>query len=75
MMRIARAELEAMRQEGLSSEVRAQFSESKRAIATWEGRRWKSGLSDALDWIDELRRLFGEPEVDLSTWRGDDFRL
>jgi hypothetical protein len=28
-----------------------------------------------LNWIDQLRTLFGDPPVDRRPWRGDDFRL
>jgi hypothetical protein len=33
------------------------------------------GLDAVLDWIDQLRALFGEPRVDRRVWRGSDFRL
>jgi hypothetical protein len=28
-----------------------------------------------IDFIDQLRALFGDPPVDRTPWRGNDFRL
>jgi hypothetical protein len=33
------------------------------------------GIDDLLDWVDELRAVFGEPPVNRSAWRGSNFRL
>jgi hypothetical protein len=65
-------ELESLREDGLSSSRRRAFEASARAAAEWERA---PGLEDALDWIDQLRATFGEPPVDRSPWRGNDFRL
>jgi hypothetical protein len=74
MSRPAGEELEGMRQDGLSAEVRREFRAAARATAEWE-RAHPAGLDEILDWIDQLRALFGDPAVDRTPWRGEDFRL
>lgn len=68
------AALESFRAEGLSAERRAEFEASARATARWE-RRHAPGIDAILDWIDQLREMFGDPPVDRRPWRGSDFRL
>jgi hypothetical protein len=75
MTRPSRLEQQTMREDGLSQNVLEQFTAAEQAVAEWERGRTRRTLADALDWIDELRRAFGDPEVDLTPWRGDDFRL
>ncbi len=75
MTRPSREELEDMREEGLSSAVRQDFAAAERAVAAWEQARPALGLAGVLDLIDELRSLFGDPEVDRRPWVGTDFRL
>jgi hypothetical protein len=67
-------ELESMREEGLSPDVRREFRASAEATERWD-RAHPLDLNGILDWIDELRHVFGEPPVDRRSWRGDDFRL
>ena len=74
MSRLSREELESMRADGLSSERRAELREAERAGRAWEVAH-PMDLGSVLDWIDALRAAFGEPEVDRTPWRGDDFRL
>jgi hypothetical protein len=72
---VRREELEEMRREGLSPELRREFADAQRAVDEWERGRPRRGLSDLLDWVDELRGVFGEPAVDRRPWKGNDFRL
>ncbi len=69
-----RRDLEEMRRDALSPEIRAEFRSSARAVARWE-REHPQGLGSVLDWIEQLRGLFGDPEVNREPWRGEDFRL
>lgn len=69
-----REDLEEMRRDALSPEIREEFRRSARAVARWE-REHPHGLDAVLDWIEQLRRLFGDPEVNREPWRGEDFRL
>ncbi len=69
-----REDLEEMRRDALSPEIREEFRRSARAVARWE-REHPRGLASVLDWIEQLRRLFGDPEVNREPWRGEDFRL
>ena len=75
MSRPTRDELEAMRDAGRSQDVRAAFAASQRSVAEWERSQGASGLVEVLEWIDELRSVFGDPEVNRRPWIGDDFRL
>jgi len=74
MSPLAPEELESLRREGLSGDVRREFAASARACATWE-RAHPLDLAGLLDWVDQLRALLGDPRPDRSPWRGDDFRL
>jgi hypothetical protein len=67
-------ELESMREEAFSAELRLAFRASAEALRHWE-RAHPVDVAAILDWIDELRRVFGEPPVDRRPWRGSDFRL
>jgi hypothetical protein len=67
-------ELESMREEGFSAEVRAAFRKSARAVAAWE-RAHPVDIEGILDWVDQLRGIFGDPPVDRRPWRGNDFRI
>ena len=69
-----RRDHEQMRRDAFSSEIRADFRRSPRAVARWE-REHPLGLDSVLDWIEQLRRLLGDPEVNREPWRGEDFRL
>jgi len=73
--RPTREELDEMREQGNSTALRDAFTASQRAIAAWEQSHPPPTLDDVLDWVDELRRVFGEPEVDRAPWVGTDFRL
>ena len=79
MSRLTREELEEMRADGLSPEVRKAFAAGESASHAWERERGRSqsqlGIEEILDWIDGLRQVFGDPEVDRRRWVGDDFRL
>jgi hypothetical protein len=76
MTRPTRRELEEMRRDGLSAAVRERFHAAESRTAAWASeQRPQRGLADALDWIDELRRLFGDPEPDRTPWRGAEYRL
>lgn len=67
-------ELEAFRDDTLSDAARAAFRASADATERWD-RAHPMDVNATLDWIDELRRAFGDPEVDRRPWRGNDFRL
>jgi hypothetical protein len=67
-------ELEEFRAAALSEAARRAFRASAEATLRWE-RAHPSDVDGVLDWIDELRRAFGEPPVDRRPWRGSDFRL
>lgn len=62
------------REDGLSEARRREFAESARVCEAWD-RAHPVTLEGILDWIDQLRAAFGEPEVDRTPWRGDDFRI
>ena len=68
------AELEGFRREGISGPLREEFRRSKQATARWE-REHAASVDSIIDWIDALREVFGDPPVDRTPWRGDDFRL
>ena len=74
MTRPTRVELASLREDGLSEARRREFRASAQATAAWE-RAYPSDVEAILDWIDQLRRAFGDPPVDERPWRGDDFRL
>lgn len=54
--------------------LRRDFAESARICEAWD-RAHPVTLEGILDWIDQLRAAFGEPEVDRTPWRGEDFRV
>lgn len=65
-----------MRAEGLSADVREQFRVAEARAAAWAANHQpERGLAAALDWIDALRAVFGDPPPDRTRWRGTDFRL
>ena len=68
-----------MREEGMSEDIREAFRAGERAAEAWMRERGRAqtqlGIEDMLDWVDQLRAAFGEPEVDQRPWVGDDFRL
>ena len=74
MTRLSDQELAEFLEEGLSEARRRDFDASLRACEAWD-RAHPVTLEGVLDWIDQLRATFGEPEVDRTPWRGDDFRL
>ena len=79
MSRLTREQLEGMRADGLSAGARKAFAAAESACDAWERERGRSqsqlGIDEILDWIDQLRQVFGDPEVDRRRWIGDDFRL
>jgi hypothetical protein len=58
----------------LAPSARVNLEASRRAVAEWE-RSHPIGIEETLDWVDQLRILFGDAPVDRRPWRGDDFRL
>jgi hypothetical protein len=74
MTRPTAEELASLREDGLSETLRREFRASARATAAWE-REHGADLEAILDWIDQLRSIFGDPPVDRTPWRGSDFRL
>lgn len=67
-------ELEAMREDGLSEAICREFRASAEATARWD-RAHPTDVAAMLDWIDQLRAVFGDPPVDRRPWRGEDFRI
>ena len=67
-------ELESMREDGLSAEIRRQFQASAEATSRWD-RAHPLDVNAILDWIEELRMMFGDPKVDRRPWQGNDFRI
>ena len=67
-------ELLEFRDEGRSGERRQAFRDAERKIRDWE-RAHPQTLDSILDWIDQLRDVFGDPPIDTRPWQGDDFRL
>jgi hypothetical protein len=72
--RTTREELESLRADGISAARRAEFRVAEEATRAWD-RAHPADLEAILAWIDELRALFGDPPVDRTPWRGEDFRL
>ena len=58
----------------LSESARRELKASARATEAWD-RAHPTTLESILDWVDQLRALFGDPPVDRRPWRGGDFRL
>ena len=73
-MKLSDAEIREMLEDVRSPAVRANFAASARACDAWE-REHPVTIEGILDWIDQLRALFGDPPVDPAPWRGDDFRI
>jgi len=73
MTRFSR-ELEEFRDEALSPESRAEWLASARAVEAWD-RAHPVSMETILGFIDQLREMFGEPEVDRTPWRGDKFLI
>ncbi len=71
---MTREDLAEMRRDAESPEIRDEFRRSARAVRRWE-RDHPRDLASVLNWIEQLRRLFGDPEVNREPWRGEDFRL
>ena len=67
-------ELETMRRDGLSDQVRQDFRASAEVTEAWE-RAHPLDVDAVLAWIEELRQVFGDPPLDRRPWRGNDFRL
>lgn len=63
-----------MRRDGLSAEIRGDFEASAAAGEAWD-RAHPMDVDATLDWIEQLRQAFGDPEPDRRPWRGSDFRL
>ncbi len=71
---MTREDLAEMRRDAESPEIRDEFRRSAQAVRRWE-RDHPQDLASVLNWIEQLRRLFGDPEVNREPWRGEDFRL
>ena len=63
-----------MREEAFDPQVRENFRRSEEAVRRWE-RAHPTTLAGILDWIEQLRSLFGDFPVDREPWRGTDFHL
>ena len=67
-------ELAALRADAFDPRRTQDRIESERACQAWD-RAHPTTLEGILDWIEQLRQVFGDPPVDRTPWRGDDFRL
>ena len=67
-------ELEEMRDHALDARTRENFRRSEAAVRSWE-RAHPTTLDQTLDWIEQMRRAFGDMPVDTEPWEGTDFRL
>ena len=74
MIRLTERDYAELREDVLSEERRREFDASVRACEAWD-RAHPVTLEGVLAWIDQIRAAFGEPQVDRTPWRGDDFRL
>jgi hypothetical protein len=74
MSRAPDEELEEFRAAALSAAARRAFRASAEATRSRE-RAHPTDVDAVINWIDELRRAFGEPPLDRQPWRGRDFRL
>jgi hypothetical protein len=72
--RLSRGECEEILAEARSPRARANFAAAERVCDEWD-RAHPTTLEGILDWIEQLRQLFGDPPVDREPWRGDDFKL
>lgn len=71
---MTREELLEFREEGRSADRRQAFREAEARIRRWEQAHPQT-VDSMLDWIDQLRSVFGEPPVNTRPWIGNDFRL
>ena len=69
-----REDLEQFREEGRSAERQQAFRDAERKIREWEAAHPQT-LDSILDWIDQLRDVFGDLPPDRRPWSGNDFRL
>jgi hypothetical protein len=67
-----REELREFREEALDR--KRAFHEAEVKLRAWE-RAHPQTLDSILDWIDQMRSVFGEQSVDRRPWVGEDFRL
>ena len=74
MIRVTERDWAEFREDGFSEARRRDFDASVRACEAWD-RAHPVTLEGVLTWIDQIREAFGEPEVDRTPWRGNDFRL
>ena len=74
MTQPTQAELASLREDGLCEARRREFRASARATTAWEHAH-PTDVEATLDWIHQLRSIFGDPPVDRTPWRGEDFRL
>jgi hypothetical protein len=58
----------------IDESARESFEESRHVVEAWD-RAHPVGVEGILDFIDQLRSLFGDPPVCRLPWRGDDFRV
>ena len=71
-----RREMEAFVAEGRDPKRQADLREAARLNRAWDLEHRPLGtIDEVLDFVDQLREIFGEPKVDTRPWRGDDFRL
>ncbi len=71
---MTREEQREFLEEGRSPEREQAFREAADKMRQWE-RSHPQTLDGMLDWIDQLRSVFGEPPIDTRPWIGNDFRL
>lgn len=74
MTRLSPAECEEMLAEARSERVRANFAASARDCEAWD-RAHPTTLEGILEWIEQLRQVFGDPPVDRTPSVADDFRI
>jgi hypothetical protein len=67
-------ELQEFLAESRSPERERALREAAAKLRLWE-QSHPHTLDGILDWIDQLRAIFGEPPVDPRPWVGNDFRL
>jgi hypothetical protein len=69
-----RGELAGDAREQIFPDLEGGIARGAEIVREWE-RTHPTTLEGVLDWIEELRRLFGDPPVGREPWRGGDFRL
>lgn len=67
-------ELDEMREHALEPATRENFRRSE-AVVRRQEREHPTTLDGMLDWIEQIRRAFGDMPVEREPWRGSDFRL